>query len=311
MSLQSGLTALIAIRMNSSPNLPKPRVRVMAVQYRMQACASFLDFADRIRYFVGVAGDYACDFVCFPEFMALELLSIGPRRLDGIESMQAMAAHAAAIDRLLTELAVRHQVNILGGAFPRMLSDGSVRNLAGFYHRDGRIEQRGKIHATPSERSVWGVSGSDDAGVVTTDCGPIGIAICYDSEFPELIRHLTDQGALLLFVPFCTDERQGYLRVRYSSQARCVENQIYAILAGTVGHLPRVLNMDIQYAQSCILTPCDLMFARDGIAAEAAPDNEVVVFADLDLTALLAARDRGTVRNLADRRHDLYKLWQR
>lgn len=293
------------------PALPKARVRVMAVQYRMQACASFLEFADRIRYFAGVAGDYACDFLCFPEFMALELLSIGARRLDGVEAMQTMAAHAGAIDRLMTELATRHRVNLIGGAFPRALSDGSVRNLAGIYHRDGRIEQRSKIHATPSERTVWGVSGGDDAKVIDTDCGPIGIAICYDSEFPELVRHLTDQGALMLFVPFCTDERQGYLRVRYSSQARCIENQIYAILAGTVGHLPRVLNMDIQYAQSCILTPCDLMFARDGIAAEAAPDNELVVFADLDLAALLDARERGTVRNLADRRHDLYKLWQR
>lgn len=293
------------------PALPKARVRVMAVQYRMQACASFLEFADRIRYFAGVAGDYACDFLCFPEFMALELLSIGARRLDGVEAMQTMAAHAGAIDRLMTELATRHRVNLIGGAFPRALSDGSVRNLAGIYHRDGRIEQRSKIHATPSERTVWGVSGGDDAKVIDTDCGPIGIAICYDSEFPELVRHLTDQGALLLFVPFCTDERQGYLRVRYSSQARCIENQIYAILAGTVGHLPRVLNMDIQYAQSCILTPCDLMFARDGIAAEAAPDNELVVFADLDLAALLDAREHGTVRNLADRRHDLYKLWQR
>jgi predicted amidohydrolase len=296
--------------MPALPHLPKPKVRAMAVQYRMQACASFADFADRIRYFVGVAGDYACDFVCFPEFMALELLSIGPRRLDAIEAMQAMATHAAAIDALMSGLAVQHRVNIIGGAFPRALSDGTVRNLAGIYHRDGRIEQRSKIHATPSEHSVWGVGGGDDASVVETDCGRIGIAICYDSEFPELVRHLTDQGALLLFVPFCTDERQGYLRVRYSSAARCIENQIYAVLAGTVGHLPRVLNMDIQYAQSCILTPCDLPFARDGIAAEAAPDSEVVVFADLDLAALLEARERGTVRNLADRRLELYRTWQ-
>lgn len=296
--------------MTAQAILPKPRVRVMAAQYRIQACTSFADLAGRVRYFAAVAGDYACDFLCFPEFMALELLSIGPRRLDATEAMRAMAAHAAGIDALMTELAVRHRVNIIGGAFPRTLSDGSVRNLASFHHRDGRTEYRSKIHATPSERTVWGVSGGDDASVIATDCGPVGIAICYDAEFPELVRHLADQGALLLFVPFCTDERQGYLRVRYSSQARCIENQIYAVLAGTVGHLPRVLNMDIQYAQSCILTPCDQMFARDGIAAEAAPDNEVVIFADLDLAALLQARERGTVRNLADRRRDLYKLWQ-
>lgn len=296
--------------MPSTPAVPKARVRAMAVQYRVRGISAFTEFADRVSYFVGVAGDYGCDFACFPEFMALELLSIGPRRLDANEAMRTMAAHAAAIDRLMSGLAVRHRVNLIGGAFPRMLGDGSVRNLAGIYHRDGRIEQRSKIHATPSERAVWGVVGGDDADVIDSDCGPIGVAICYDSEFPELVRHLTDQGALLLFVPFCTDERQGYLRVRYSSAARCIENQVYAVLAGTVGHLPRVLNMDIQYAQSCILTPCDLPFARDGIAAEAAADSEVVVLADLDLAALLEARERGTVRNLADRRKDLYRTWQ-
>lgn len=297
--------------MSNTSSLPRRRVRVMAVQYRMQACSNFDEFAERVRYFSGVAGDYACDFVCFPEFMALELLSIAPRRLDGSEAMRTMAAHSSAIDALMREQAQSHRVNIIGGAFPRALSDGSVRNLAGVFHRDGRVDYRSKIHATPSERAVWSVSGGDDADIVDTDCGPIGVAICYDSEFPELIRHLTLRGAPLLFVPFCTDERQGYLRVRYSCAARCVENQIYAVLAGTVGHLPRVLNMDIQYAQSCILTPCDLPFARDGIATEAAPDSEAVVFADLDLGLLQEARERGTVRNLADRRPDLYKLWQR
>lgn len=291
-------------------DLPKSRVRVMAVQYRMQACADFAEFAERVGYFAGVAGDYGCDFLCFPEFMALQLLSAAPMRLDAPAAMAMMSTHTPAIESLFARLAEQHRVNIIGGAYPRQLPDGSVRNIAGIYLRDGRIVQRSKIHATPSEQAVWNVSGGGDADVIDTDCGPIAVAICYDSEFPELIRHLTDQGALLLFVPFCTDERQGYLRVRYCSQARCVENQIYAVLAGTVGHLPRVLNMDIQYAQSCILTPCDLPFARDGIAAEAAPDAEAVVFADLDLGALLAARARGTVRNLADRRPALYGSWR-
>ncbi|MCC6594359.1 MAG: carbon-nitrogen hydrolase family protein [Xanthomonadales bacterium] len=291
---------------------PKERVRTMAVQWRMQACASFEDFAARVGYYAGVAGDYGCDFVCFPEFMALELLAIGPRRLDAGEAMQALAAHAGAIDRLFSELACQHRVNLIGGAFPRALADGSVRNLAGCYHRDGRIDHRSKIHATPSEREAWGVVGGDDAAVIDSDCGPVAIAICYDSEFPELVRHLALAGAAILFVPFCTDERQGYLRVRHCSAARGIENQRYAVLAGTVGHLPRVLNMDIQYAQSCILTPCDhVFFARDGIAVEAAPDSECVVFADLDLARLRQARERGTVRNLADRRPDVYELWRR
>ena len=145
-----------------------------------------------------------------------------------------------------------------------------------------------------------------------TDCGPIGVLLCYDSEFPELARHLVDQGAQTLFVPFCTDERQSYLRVRYCAQARAVENQCYVVMSGNVGNLPAVRNMDIQYAQSCILTPCDFPFARDGIAADTTPNVEMVAFADLRPDALAMARNAGTVQNLKDRRFDLYSVtWRR
>jgi predicted amidohydrolase len=101
------------------------------------------------------------------------------------------------------------------------------------------------------------------------------------------------------------------MRVRYCAAARAVENQCFAVLAGTVGNLPNVDNMDIQYAQSCVLTPCDFPFARDGVAAEAAPNVEMVTIADLALDSLYSARQGGTVQNLKDRRFDLYSvIWR-
>ncbi|WP_288074548.1 nitrilase-related carbon-nitrogen hydrolase, partial [Marinobacter sp.] len=139
-------------------------------------------------------------------------------------------------------------------------------------------------------------------------CGPIGVLVCYDAEFPELTRHLVDQGIQILFVPFCTDERQSYLRVRYCCQARAVENQLFVVMSGNVGNLPKVPNMELQYGQSCILTPCDFPFARDGIAADTTPNVETVAFADLRPETLLTARNSGTVKNLKDRRHDLYTV---
>src|SRR3546814_4885837 len=81
---------------------------------------------------------------------------------------------------------------------------------------------------------------------------------------------------MLLFVPFCTDERRGYLRVRYCCQARAVENQCYVITSGVVGNLPNVANMDIHYAESAILTPSDFPFARDGVAVDTAPHTETI-----------------------------------
>jgi predicted amidohydrolase len=109
-------------------------------------------------------------------------------------------------------------------------------------------------------------------------------------------------------VPFCTDNRQGYLRVRYCAQARAIENQIYLALAGNVGNLPDVTNMDIQYAQAAVLTPSDFAFARDGIAAEADSNEETVLICDLDLDDLHQSRHGGTVTPRLDRRADLFRM---
>jgi predicted amidohydrolase len=152
------------------------------------------------------------------------------------------------------------------------------------------------------------MKGGNKLDAINTDCGPIGVLICYDAEFPELARHLTDQGAMILFVPFCTDEPRGYLRVRYCGHARAIENQCYVVLSGVVGNLPNVENMDIHYAQSCILTPCDFAFSRDGVAADTGANTETIAFADLRLADLRIARGSGTVRNLKDRRFDLYRV---
>ncbi|MFP4313137.1 MAG: carbon-nitrogen hydrolase, partial [Alphaproteobacteria bacterium] len=123
---------------------------------------------------------------------------------------------------------------------------------------------------------------------------------------------LVDQGAMIVFVPFCTDERQGYLRVRYCCQAMAVQNQCYVVMSGTVGNLPDVENLDINYAESCILTPCDFPFARDGIAATTPANTETIAFADLHLDTLNQSRHSGTVQNLRDRRFDLYNIdWRK
>jgi mannitol/fructose-specific phosphotransferase system IIA component (Ntr-type) len=144
--------------------------------------------------------------------------------------------------------------------------------------------------------------------VFDTDRGRISIQICYDIEFPEVSRVAVEKGAQLIFVPFCTDERYGYLRVRYCAQARCVENQVYTAIAGSVGNLPHVPALGIHYAQSGVFTPSDIPFKRDAIAAEATPNIEMVLFEDLDLELLKRNRQSGTVLNWNDRRTDVFEL---
>ncbi|WP_341704871.1 GNAT family N-acetyltransferase [Ferrovibrio sp.] len=293
----------------ASPRLrPQSSVRVACVQYQQRAISSFADFARQVEYFVDSVADYKADFVLFPELFTLQLLSIENKPAPAAEAIAALTSYTDRIRSLLSELAVSYNINIIGGSHPTRDADGHVYNICYVCLRDGAVHEQRKIHPTPNERYWWNITGGDTMNAIETDCGPIGVMICYDAEFPELARHLTDQGAQILFVPFCTDERQSYLRVRYCGQARAVENQCYVALAGNVGNLPNVENMDIQYAQSCVLTPCDFPFARDGIAADTTPNVEMVSIADLQLDSLANARQGGTVQNLKDRRFDLYSV---
>src|SRR5690606_25941648 len=234
-------------------------------------------------------------FVVFPEMMTLQLLSIENSPLPSVEAIRRLTDYTVALKDMFSRLAVRYNINIIGGSHPTLIESGAMRNICYVCLRDGSVHQQEKIHPTPNERAWWGIRGGNQAATIPTDCGPIGVMICYDAEFPEIARHLVDQGALILFVPFCTDERQSYLRVRYCAQARAIENQCYVVMSGNVGNLPGVNNFDIQYGQSCILTPSDFGFARDGVAADSTPNIETVLFADLRLEGLARARNAGAV----------------
>ena len=283
-------------------------IRVGTVQYKQRRVRSFEEFMEVVAYFVDVVADYKGDFVVFPELFTLQLLSIEDQELSPIESIEALTKYTPRFTEAMRDMALRYNINIIGGSHPTRVESGRVENISYVFLRDGTVHEQPKIHPTPNEVYWWNIEGGSTLNAIETDCGPIGVLICYDAEFPELGRHLTDQGIHILFVPFCTDERQSYLRVRYCCQARAVENQIFVVMSGNVGNLPNVSNMDIQYAQSCILTPCDFPFARDGIAADTTPNVETVAIADLRPETLIMARNSGTVKNLRDRRHDLYHL---
>lgn len=283
-------------------------VRVATVQFQMRRISAIDEFEEQVEYWVDVASDYNADFVLFPELFTLELLSIDDKKLGPVEAIEKVADYTDRYCRFMERMAVSYNINIVGGSHPTRVAAGEMRNISYVFLRDGSTHTQEKLHPTPSERRWWNIRGGYGASVIPTDCGPIGVMICYDSEFPEMARHLVDQGAMLLFVPFCTDERRGYLRVRYCCQARAVENQCYVVTSGVVGNLPNVENMDIHYAESAILTPSDFPFARDGVAADTAPNTETIAIADLSIDDLLTSRQSGAVQNLRDRRFDLYRV---
>lgn len=281
-------------------------VRVCVVQYQMRQIKSFEEFAQQCEYFVDVASDYKCDFILFPEMLTTQLLSFIRAEHSSV-AMRELAEFTPQYLDFFTHLAIKYNINIIGGSH-FTVEDEFLYNIAYLFRRDGTLGKQYKLHITPHEREWWGVKAGDKLEVFDTDRGKIAIQICYDIEFPELTRIAVEKGAQIVFVPFCTDERYAYLRVRYCAQARCVENHIYVALAGSVGNLPFVDNLDIHYAQSGIFTPSDISFTRDAIAAECTPNIETVIFHDIDIELLRMHKQTGSVLNWHDRRKDLYEV---
>jgi predicted amidohydrolase len=289
-----------------SKRVHNPYVRVCAVQYQMVMINSFEEFARSCEYFVDVASDYRCDIVLFPEMFTMQLLTFLPNTHPGT-AIRQLDQFTGRYEEFFSNLAIKYNINIIAGSH-FLIEDDNLYNVSFLFKRNGTVGKQYKLHITPHERKWWGVKPGNKVEVFETDIGKIAILICYDVEFPELARIAVAKGAEILFVPFNTDERRGYLRVRYCAQARAIENQAYVVLAGCVGNLPQVDNMDIQYAQSAIFTPSDVEFHREGIATEAPPNTETLIFQDLDLNLLIRNREFGSVHTLKDRRNDLYNL---
>ncbi len=285
---------------------PPSTVRICVVQYELRRVGSFGDFERQCDYFTDVASDYKADFVLFPELLTAQLLSLVRAPRPGLAARK-IAEFTKRYLELFTGLAIRYNVNVIGGSH---FTDegGKLHNVSYLFRRDGTLGKQYKMHITPNERRWWGVAPGETLDVFDTDRGKIAILIDYDVEFPELARIAADKGAQILFVPFDTDSRYGYMRVRTCAQARCVENHVYAAIAGCVGTLPLVENADIHYAQSGIYTPSDLQFSRDLVAAECSPNVETVIVHEVDLELLRRHRLVGTVQNWNDRRTDYYSL---
>jgi predicted amidohydrolase/ribosomal protein S18 acetylase RimI-like enzyme len=284
----------------------KTVVRVGAVQWQMRRVVSLEDLLHQMEFFVDTVSSYNADFVMFPEFFNAPLMAMF-RDVDAADAVRMLADYTESIRDKMQELAISYNINIIAGSMP-VYEEHKLYNVSYLMHRDGQLDAQYKLHITPDEQSYWGLQGGDQLKVFNTDAGRIGILICYDVEFPELGRILADQQMDILFVPYWTDTKNAYLRVRRCAQARAIENECYVVVSGSVGNLPRVENMDIQYSQSAVFSPSDFSFPHDAIVAEATPNTETTLVSDLDLELLKKLRSQGSVRNLQQRRKDLYDV---
>lgn len=284
----------------------KTDVRIGLIQWQMRLYKDLDELFSQVEYFVDSVSAYKSDFAVFPELFNGPLLAAF-NHLSEADAMRELAKFTPEMKVRFQKLAIRYNVNIITGSIPS-LEEGQLKNIGYLCHRDGSVDQYEKIHITPDEAKHWGIQGGNHLRVFETDAGRVGILICYDVEFPELPRLLAAEGMQILFVPFLTDTQNAYMRVRLCAQARAIENECFVAITGSVGNLPKVENMDIQYSQAAVFTPSDFAFPSNCIKSEATPNTEMILIAEVDLSLLDELHTYGSVRNLKDRRTDFYEL---
>ncbi len=283
-------------------------LRVAAVQLAVRPYPDLDALGQACAGMTAAAAGLGAELVVYPEMVTHPLLLRLPAASTAAQARRLHELTDGYV-ALFRELAHAHRLDIVGGSHFTVVGD-RLLNVGYLFRRDGSVETQAKLHVTPGEVELWGVAGGDAVRVLDVGGRRIAIVICYDVEFPELARVATARGADVLCVPYNTDLRSGYLRVRSCAQARCIENSVYAVLAGPVGTIAGVPGVDVHWGQACVLTPSDVGFARDAIAEEATPNVETLIVADLDLDAVRALRrgDTGTVSTWRDRRRDLFRV---
>lgn len=278
-------------------------VRVAALQYYIRPVTSFEGFSIQVEALVKTAKDYKVKLLVFPEYFSTQLLTLGNINRPMPEQVRDLALQEDRIKKFISDLAVMYKMVIVAGTVPSFGDDGTktkIYNKCYVFSPDGSCGFQNKLHMTRFENEEWLVSAGSKLKIFETSFGKFAVTICYDVEFPEIARCAARSGAQFLVVPSCTDDRQGYLRVRYCAQARAIENQMYVIHSSTVGSLPAVPAVSLNYGQAAIYTPSDYAFSRDGIMAEGAVNQESMIIGDIDIDLINQTRLSGTVLPLRD-----------
>lgn len=279
---------------------PARPIRIGLLQYPVERPSGIAAFGAKLDRWIEQLRDRA-DLLVLPEYACVELGAalVGQDATDEATELAALVAHAPAILAEMRAAAMRNATWLLAGTLPMRDGDRVVAR-APLIAPDGRIAFQEKRTMTRFEAERWGVSAGAPPRVFDTPWGRLGIAICYDVEFPKLVRAQVEAGAWLIIAPSCTDSLHGFTRVRVSAAARAIENQCYVACTPTVGLAPWSAALDVNRGHAAVFGPADRGFPEDGVLAAGTLDAAEWVVCTLDPAKLDAVREDGAVRNHRD-----------
>lgn len=205
--------------------------------------------------------------------------------------------------KLLSKLAEKHSIYIVGGSIVEK-HGGNIYNTSYTFDRKGKlINKYRKMHLfdidiedgiTFKESDSLGYGNSTT--VFETEFCKIGVAICYDMRFPELMRLMSIKGAEVIIVPAAFNMTTGPAHWHSLTKVRALDNQVYFVAASPARELDSPY---VAYGHSLIVDPWG------DIVAEA-NEKESIIYGKIDLEKIDKVRKQLPL--LKHRRVDLYDI---
>ncbi len=270
--------------------------RVAVAKWRIGEPRTFGEFAQRVRQGVQAAADAGAAVIVLPEYLSLELAATfaASIRSDPHASFAAIQSYRDEWLALFADLAVHTGTSLLAGTFLLDVGNRRYRNRADLFTAAGTHFWQDKLQLTGFEKKAGVIEPGDRLKVFDLGGLRVGIAICYDIEFPLPVRAQWEAGARLLLVPSCTDTRAGATRVRTGCLARALENRCFVAQAVTAGEAAWSPALDVNTGEATVYAPMDVGLPEDGVIANTS-GHETWAYATLDFNALAASHAHAQV----------------
>lgn len=278
---------------------------IASANYPITEHATFDNWREHIERWVIEAVNQNAGLLLFPEYGAMELVSIFSdeirndirRQVIELDSLKDKFCNAFA------ELAKKYNVIIVAPSIPVIEDERNV-NRVFVFSSEGLAGYQDKFFMTRFENEEWGIqSGIKILTLFEASWGTFGVQICYDIEFALGSQLLCSMGASLILAPSCTETLRGATRVHIGARARAMENQAYAVVSQTVDNALWSPAVDINYGFAAFYSTPDNDMPEDGIISTLAPQKEGWLIQELDFTKLKTVRDTGQVFNFMDHQH--------
>ena len=214
----------------------------------------------------------SCDLIIVPE---LYLSGYGNEKV--IKKLQEKRGGQSS--KLIANLCKKYATAILYG-YPEHYQN-KLFNAAQFINNQGEVlvNHRKSMLPLSSKENLIFDKGSKQT-LITYKGLKIGIVICYELEFPELVRKLALKGAQLILAP-TAQSIHWPAASRYIARSRAFENGVYVAYANFTGKLNSIEFL----GESKVIGP-------DGLDLTNAKKKETVITSIIDTAAITQVRKK-------------------